>query len=55
MTIPMTERLTRENLHGIWAAVTTPFDANDRFDEGVFRENIRRLHAAASTNTVVWS
>jgi dihydrodipicolinate synthase/N-acetylneuraminate lyase len=42
----MRERLTRENLHGVWAAITTPFDENDRFDEGVFRENIRRLHAA---------
>ena len=48
MTISMTERLTRENLHGIWAAVTTPFDEHDRFDEGVFRENIRRLHAAGA-------
>ena len=42
----MRERLTRDNLHGIWAAVATPFDAQDRFDEDVFRENIRRLHAA---------
>lgn len=38
--------LTRENLHGVWAAIATPFDAHDRFDEEVFRENIRRLHAA---------
>ncbi|HEY7032387.1 MAG TPA: dihydrodipicolinate synthase family protein [Thermomicrobiales bacterium] len=44
--VPMTERLTRENLHGVWAATATPFDEEDRFDEGVFRENIRRLHAA---------
>jgi 4-hydroxy-tetrahydrodipicolinate synthase len=43
---PMTEQLTRENLHGIWAAIATPFDEHDRFDEGVFRENMRRLHAA---------
>lgn len=31
---------------GIWAAVPTPFDEDDRFDEGVFRENVRRLAAA---------
>jgi 4-hydroxy-tetrahydrodipicolinate synthase len=43
---PMRERLTRENLHGVWAAITTPFDQDDRFDEPVFRENLRRLHAA---------
>ena len=42
----MPERLTRQNLHGVWAAIATPFDANDQFDEGVFRENLRRLHAA---------
>ena len=34
------------NLHGVWAAVTTSFDAHDRFDPGVTRENIRRLAAA---------
>lgn len=45
-TVPMAERLTRENLRGVWAAIATPFDAHDRFDEGVFRENIRRLAAA---------
>src|SRR5262249_7347206 len=33
-------------LRGIWVAIATPFDAHDRFDEDVFRENIRRLHAA---------
>ncbi len=44
--VPMRERLTRENLHGVWAAIATPFDQDDRFDEGVFRENLRRLHAA---------
>jgi 4-hydroxy-tetrahydrodipicolinate synthase len=43
---PMRRQLTRENLHGVWAAVATPFDEDDRFDEAVFRENIRRLHAA---------
>jgi dihydrodipicolinate synthase/N-acetylneuraminate lyase len=42
----MRERLTRENLHGVWAAITTPFDERERFDEEVFRENVRRLHAA---------
>lgn len=40
------QRLTRENLHGVWVAIATPFDGQDRFDEAVFRENIRRLHAA---------
>src|SRR5688500_2045101 len=44
--VPMRERLTRENLGGVWAAVTTPFDTRDRFDGGVLRENIRRLAAA---------
>lgn len=44
--VPMRERLTRENLHGVWAAIATPFDGDDRFDEGTFRENVRRLHAA---------
>lgn len=38
--------LTRTNLRGVWAAITTPFDDDARFDEGVFRENIRRLYAA---------
>jgi len=46
MTYAMHERLTRDNLHGVWAAIATPFDASDRFDEDIFRENIRRLHAA---------
>ncbi|MBI5877418.1 MAG: dihydrodipicolinate synthase family protein [Chloroflexi bacterium] len=48
MTYAMHERLTRDNLRGIWAAITTPFDAHDRFDADVFRENIRRLHAAGA-------
>ncbi|MBA3414206.1 MAG: dihydrodipicolinate synthase family protein [Chloroflexia bacterium] len=43
---PMRERLTRENLGGVWAAIATPFDEHDRFAEGVLRENMRRLHAA---------
>jgi 3-phenylpropionate/trans-cinnamate dioxygenase ferredoxin subunit len=30
----------------VWAAIATPFDEQDRFDEDVFRENVRRLHAA---------
>jgi len=42
----MREGLTRDNLHGIWAAVPTPFGADGRFDPGVLRENVRRLHAA---------
>ncbi len=42
----MHERLTRENLHSVWAAIATPFDEDDRFDEARFRENLRRLHAA---------
>src|SRR5438552_846103 len=46
MTYEMSERLTRENLHGVWTAIATPFDEDNRFDEGIFRENVRRLHAA---------
>jgi dihydrodipicolinate synthase/N-acetylneuraminate lyase len=42
----MRNGLTRENLHGVWAAITTPFDDDGRFDEGTFRENIRRLAGA---------
>ena len=42
----MREGLTRASLHGVWAAVPTPFDANGRFAPGVLRENVRRLHAA---------
>jgi 4-hydroxy-tetrahydrodipicolinate synthase len=38
--------LTRSNLHGVWAAIATPFDDDDRFDAEVLRENMRRLHAA---------
>ena len=43
---PMIEGLTRANLHGVWAAIATPFDEHDCFDEGTLRENMRRLHAA---------
>ncbi|MCD6059301.1 MAG: dihydrodipicolinate synthetase [Thermomicrobiales bacterium] len=42
----MHEVLTRSNLHGVWAAIATPFDDDDRFDGEVLRENMRRLHAA---------
>lgn len=42
----MLQGLTRENLHGVWAAVPTPFDAHERVDLDVLQENIRRLHAA---------
>lgn len=42
----MRDGLIRENLHGVWAAIATPFDGHDCFDEGIFRENIRRLCAA---------
>jgi 4-hydroxy-tetrahydrodipicolinate synthase len=31
---------------GVWAAIQTPFDANDRFDVAVFRENAQRLAGA---------
>lgn len=31
---------------GVWAAIPTPFDGDDRIDEGVLRENLGRLHAA---------
>jgi dihydrodipicolinate synthase/N-acetylneuraminate lyase len=39
-------KLTRTNLKGVWAAITTPCDQYGRFDEGPFRENMRRLHRA---------
>lgn len=42
----MSDRLTRDNLHGVWGAIPTPFTEDNRFDEGVFRENVRRLHAS---------
>ena len=42
----MSRRLTCDNLHGVWAAITTPFDDNEGFDEGVFREISGVLHAA---------
>ena len=39
----ITRELNRTNLRGVWAAVPTPFDKNNRFDEDAFRENVRRL------------
>jgi len=42
----MSKRLTRDNLHGVWAAIATPWDESGRFDKAEFRENIRRLAAA---------
>ena len=44
--------LTRENLHGIWIALTTPFTADNRIDTGVVRENVRRCHAAGAARGV---
>ena len=42
-TTPVTNpRLTAENLHGIWAGVTMPWDENDQFDEEIYATNIRR-------------
>ena len=38
--------LTKENLRGVWAAILTPWDESDRFDEGAFRENVVRLAEA---------
>ena len=37
--------VTRANLHGVWVAIATPWDADNRFDERRFRENVRRLAA----------
>lgn len=42
-TDAMPTRLTRENLHGIWAALPTPFAADGQLDEDALRENVRRL------------
>jgi hypothetical protein len=44
--VSMRERLTRENLYDVWAGVPPRFDAHDRLDEEVLRENVRRLAAA---------
>jgi hypothetical protein len=48
------ERLMRQNLHGVWAAIATPFDQNDQFDEDVFRENVRRLQWWELTQRGCW-
>ena len=46
-TLPSMQRgLTRKNLHGIWAAIHTPFKDDGRIDFDALRENMRRLHAA---------
>jgi len=39
----MTEKLTSENLRGIWAGITLSWDENYELDEAAFRENLRRL------------
>ena len=39
-------RLTTDDVHGIWAGVTIPWDENDRFDEDTYAENIGRMIAA---------
>jgi 4-hydroxy-2-oxoglutarate aldolase len=44
--VPMSTRLTRDNLRGIWAPIPTPFGETSGLDLGILRENIRRLHAA---------
>ena len=40
----MIDGLTRDNLHGVWMALTTPFTADDRIDTDALRENVRRCH-----------
>ncbi len=42
----MRRGLTRQNLHGIWAAIHTPFREDGRIDFDALRENVRRFHAA---------
>ena len=41
----MIDGLTRENLHGVWLALTTPFTPDDRIDIDAVRENVRRCRA----------
>ncbi len=41
----MIDGLTRENLHGVWLALTTPFTPDDRIDTDAVRENVRRCRA----------
>ena len=35
--------LTRENLHGIWAAVPLEWDENYNFNVDIFKENTKRI------------
>ncbi len=39
----MTEKLTKDNLRGIWAGITLSWDEDYELDEAAFRENLRRL------------
>ena len=41
----MIDGLTRDNLHGIWLALTTPFKPDGRIDTDAVRENVRRCKA----------
>lgn len=45
MTEPPSQ-LTAASLHGVWAAIATPFNDRGLLDEDVLRENMRRLAAA---------
>jgi len=49
--------LTREKMEGIFALVPTPYNNNGKFNEEIFRENIRklceyRIHGIVTTGTV---
>lgn len=35
--------LTKENLRGVWASITIPWDEDGNFDEATFRENAAKL------------
>jgi dihydrodipicolinate synthase/N-acetylneuraminate lyase len=39
-------RLTHDNLRGIWAGITMPWDEQDRFDEETYARNVERAIAA---------
>ena len=41
----MIDGLTRDNLHGVWLALTTPFTPDGRIDTEAVRENVRRCQA----------